>query len=339
MTVQQLEADLMRAYAVPPGAVERHYAPYGAAERCDASDVIREVWAWNFDSEFSDMLAVVVACGGLGGCLVALDMEFPGFVVEEPRTCSRAFRYEVLRENVDRLWPVQVGIAVADSDGTLVGVWSFNLRFDAQNDPSSPTGMAFLRRAGLDFRRHLSDGIPVEHFGGRFAHSPMFGWHRQAPWWLTFSGSYDLGYLLKLLSCGSPLPTEAVAFDKAVSMVCPWRYDLRDQLPRGSLGTLGRRHGVPRKGAAHTAGSDALLTLELFLLTREATAWARLGLSGGYWGSEAIFPPVVPTDWLSMTSNWLQSKAPAAQEAPPGASLEQLVGVPWYGRSCGRGPL
>merc|ERR1712232_1451089 len=30
------------------------------------------------------------------------------------------------------------------------------------------------------------------------------------------------------------------------------------------------RHGVQRWGAAHTAGSDALLTLELFLLSRRA---------------------------------------------------------------------
>jgi len=339
MTVQQLEAVLMRAAAVPSGAADRHCAPHGTAERGDAGDVIREVWAWNFDAELGALLAAVVACGGLGGCLVALDMEFPGFVVEEPRACSRAARYEVLRENVDKLWPVQVGIAVADSDGALVGVWSFNLRFDAQKDASSAAGMAFLRRAGLDFRRHLSDGIPVEHFGGRFAQSPMFGWHRQAPWWLTFSGSYDLGYLLKLLSCGSPLPAEAGAFDKAVSVVCPWRYELRDQLPRGSLDTLGRRHGVPRKGMAHTAGSDALLTLELFLLMREAAVWARPGLPSGYWDHEAtIFPPV---EWLSMTSNWQQSKVPAAQEAPPRASLEQLVGMHWSGggRARGRGPL
>jgi hypothetical protein len=37
-------------------------------------------------------------------------------------------------------------------------------------------------------------------------------------------------------------------------------------LPKGSLDALGRRHGVKRLGSAHTAGSDALLTLELFML-------------------------------------------------------------------------
>merc|ERR1711959_446883 len=37
-------------------------------------------------------------------------------------------------------------------------------------------------------------------------------------------------------------------------------------LPNGSLEVLGRKHGVKRWGSAHTAGSDALLTLELFIL-------------------------------------------------------------------------
>lgn len=37
-------------------------------------------------------------------------------------------------------------------------------------------------------------------------------------------------------------------------------------LPTGSLEMLGRQHGVKRWGSAHTAGSDALLTLDLFVL-------------------------------------------------------------------------
>jgi CCR4-NOT transcription complex subunit 7/8 len=326
VTAQQVEAALMKG----------HCAPYWAADRCDGGDVIREVWAWNFETEFRAMIA---ACRH-GGCLAALDMEFPGFVREEPRACSKAVRYQVLRENVDKLWPVQVGIAVADADGTLVGVWSFNLRFDAQKDASSAAGMVFLRRAGLDFRRHLADGIPVNQFGARLADSPMFRSNRQAPWWLTFSGSYDLGYLLKLLSFGRPLPTEAGEFDEQLSSVCPWRYELRDQLPRGSLETLGWSHGVPRKGAAHTAGSDALLTLELFLRLG-AASWARPGQPDGYWDQEAVWdheaswdywgPPLAPTHWPGMPGDWQQPKAFAAEEALHRAALEQLVGLRWAG--------
>jgi len=339
VAVQQVEADLMRAAAVSSRAAEGTRAPHWDADRCDGGDVIREVWAWNFEAEFRAMLA---ACR-YGGCLTALDMEFPGFVREEPRACSKAVRYQVLRENVDKLWPVQVGIAVAGADRTLIGVWSFNLRFDAQNDASSAAGMVFLRRAGLDFRRHLSDGIPANQFGARLADSPMFRSHRQAPWWLTFSGFYDLGYLLKLLSFGKPLPAEAAEFDEQLSSVCPWRYELRDQLPRGSLEALAWSHGVPRRGAAHTAGSDALLTLELFLLLG-AAPWARLGLPDGYWGQQAAWdyeapwgywgPPAAPAHWPLLPGAWPQPKALAAAEAIAlqRAALEQLVGLRWAGR-------
>eukprot|EP00438_Fugacium_kawagutii_P022558 Skav202589 [mRNA] locus=scaffold1305:131284:134139:- [translate_table: standard] len=40
---------------------------------------------------------------------------------------------------------------------------------------------------------------------------------------------------------------------------------LRDELPRGSLDSLLREFGVERHGTPHTAGSDALATLELYL--------------------------------------------------------------------------
>lgn len=37
-----------------------------------------------------------------------------------------------------------------------------------------------------------------------------------------------------------PLPSDATAFERLMSMYCPRRRDLRDLLPTGSLDTLGR---------------------------------------------------------------------------------------------------
>ena len=45
---------------------------------------------------------------------------------------------------------------------------------------------------------------------------------------------------------------------------CAGRHELRDRLPFGSLSNLARSHDVIRYGQAHTAGSDALVTLDLF---------------------------------------------------------------------------
>jgi len=160
--------------------------------------------------------------------------------------------------------------------------------------------VAFLRAAGIDFPRHAKEGIEAATLGRRLAGSVLVGQHGRVPWWVTFSGNYDLGYLLKLLTSNRPLPRDFGTFDVALSTFCPRRHELRDDLPYGSLDTLAQRHGVKRHGAAHTAGSDALLTLELFLQvsdkqaarasnlgSREAddgrwnTAWHVEGTNGG----------------------------------------------------------
>lgn len=226
---------------------------------------VQQVWAWNLDREFGALLAAAAGEAGAGGAILALDMEFPGFLRQEPRQGARAVRYQALRENVDRLRPIQLGAAVAGADGLLRGAWSFNLRFDVDVDLHTAESVAFLRNAGIDFPRHAVEGIEAATLGRRLAGSVLVGQHGRAPWWITFSGSYDLGYLLKLLTSNRPLPRDFGAFDIALSTFCPRRHELRDELPYGSLDNLARKHGVQRHGRAHTAGSDALLTLELFL--------------------------------------------------------------------------
>jgi len=233
----------------------------------EGSRQVREVWAWNFEEEFAAlMMAVNNPSIGGSGAFVALDTEFPGFVSQTDISQAPAECYQALRENVDQLWPIQIGVAVASCDsGSVHGVWSFNLLFDAAVDLHSKSSVAFLRAAGIDFARHRAEGIHASDMGRRLAASMLVGPHENAPCWLTFSGMYDLGYLLKILTSGRPLPSEPDGFDNVVSMYCPRRCDLRSYLPSGSLESLGKKHGVKRHGSAHTAGSDALLTLELFL--------------------------------------------------------------------------
>jgi len=221
---------------------------------------VREVWAGSFDREFA---AFALALEPRGSVL-ALDTEFPGFLRETPWwTRAPGPAYEALRENVDLLWPIQVGIAVASSDGAIRGVWSFNLRFDAETDPHSQTSLAFLRGAGIDFERHRAEGIPGAELGRRLANSSLVGPY--APCWLAFSGLYDWGYLLKLLTAGRALPADLSAFHRVLATYLPRRIDLRDFLPSGSLEALGQAFGIRRHGQAHTAGSDALLTLQLYI--------------------------------------------------------------------------
>lgn len=245
---------------------------------------IRNVWAWNFDEEFD----AFIDAASTVGAVIALDMEFPGVVQEGFRgvRAERAEEYEVLRASVDLLKPIQLGLAVARpeaspetlrSDLAIQGVWSFNLHFDLCEDLHTEESVAFLASAGIDFPRHALEGVDTGRLGSRLAGSPLIG--PAAPWWLTFAGFYDLGYLIKILTRGPQrLPQRFEGFQALLVTCCPRRHELRDLLPYGSLQHLALERGISRCGCAHTAGSDALVTLELFnkvvMLAQESLAVA-----------------------------------------------------------------
>lgn len=254
---------------------------------------IRNVWAWNFDQEFDAFLGAAASAGAI----VALDTEFPGVVHDGPRGVreERAEEYEALRGSVDLLQPIQLGLAVACPDASLEdlaiqGIWSFNLRFDLSEDLHTEESVAFLATAGIDFPRHAREGVDAELFGSRLAGSPLIG--PAAPWWLTFAGFYDLGYLVKMLTQGPQrLPHSFEGFQTLLGTYCPRRHELRNWLPHGSLQNLAREYGVRRSGSAHTAGSDALVTLELFHKVLKPVQESLAIATPSLVGSRFVVPP------------------------------------------------
>lgn len=226
--------------------------------------IVRDVWASNFDVEMFAFIAAASVAGPAG--LLAMDMEFPGFLRQEPVFASSSDQYRAMRGNVNVLRPVQVGMAIASGSGELLGAWSFNLHFSVAEDHHSEAAIAFLASAGIDFSRHATEGIARSRFSEALAACSLVG-TPQGPLLTTFAGLYDLGYLMSLLTQQS-LPCNLSAFESLLCSVCPHRCELRDWLPHGSLNALAREHGVRRQGAAHTAGSDALVTLELLLRVR-----------------------------------------------------------------------
>lgn len=308
----------------PPSGRGRSFAAIALAESSNCE--VHDVWSWNFDIEFASLLTAASA----SSVILAFDVEFPGFIRQEPRTGPRSVRYQVLRENVDRLRPIQLGMAIASLDGELLGVWSFNLRFDVDVDLHSAKSVAFLRAAGIDFPRHAAEGIEASVFGERLAASDLVGWHARAPCWVTFAGFYDFGYLLRMLT-RDKLPQTFQGFNATLSTYCPRRHELRDELPHGSLDSLAEKHGIRRCGLPHTAGSDALTTLEFFL---SVVGSPRLDLSpsgqsettNSWWGStcgmEACAPAALQDTspwpatneegWNVATNLWYQTQAAAA---------------------------
>lgn len=254
---------------------------------------VRNVWHSNFDVELKELQKVAEAPGSV----LALDTEFPGNAIDAPYwSRSRQVQYDALRHNVELLRPIQIGIAVmvcavssaavaaatvaseetaaacgagrgsvreVGSEFVVQGVWSFNLMFDLNTDHYREDSIHFLRKAGIDFGRHASEGIDPSRFGRSLASSSLVGKH--APLWVTFAGLYDLGYILKLLlGSGCSLPSTFDGFDGKLDEFCPCRSELREYLRYGSLESHAQEHGIQRTAAAHTAGSDALVTLELF---------------------------------------------------------------------------
>lgn len=236
-------------------------ASLGSASRPNVARQIRDVWAWNFNAELDEFLATIAnePCA-----VIALDTEFPGFLCADSVNAMLEVRYMSLQHNVDLLQPIQLGLAAAGTNGVLRGAWNFNLWFDLANSLYNEESVRFLSAAGIDFPRHAIEGIDPRVLAWRFLDCQLVGCHCKSPRWVTFSGWYDWGYLMKVLT-GCAMPVTLCEFERVVASFCPHRCELRDNLPRGSLDNLMAAYGIQRVGYAHTAGSDALATLELFL--------------------------------------------------------------------------
>ena len=86
--------------------------------------------------------------------------------------------------------------------------------------------------------------------------------------WVSFHGSYDFGYLLQLL-LNSPLPLKEEDFTKDLSIYFPSHYDIRilvqgNEHLQGGLNRLADVLEVFRVGKTHQAGSDSVVTIDVF---------------------------------------------------------------------------
>lgn len=87
--------------------------------------------------------------------------------------------------------------------------------------------------------------------------------------WICFQGSYDFGYLLRLL-INKPLPENENDFIKLLNIYFPNYYDIRILAKdkcclQGSLNKLAKRLKIKRdNGDAHQAGSDSYITIGIF---------------------------------------------------------------------------
>ncbi|KAG6391321.1 hypothetical protein SASPL_149075 [Salvia splendens] len=184
-----------------------------------------------------------------------MDSEFPGTIYKPEgsvSSLSAANLYALMKKNVDALNIIQLSLTLSDAHGNLPtlgtpATFYFNFRdFDSDYDPYNPESIAFLRDQGINFADHKRRGI-----NSRFLKSGL-GTGRA---WVTFHGLYDFGFLIKILTrhnhvqelFGDP----GLRFEAHHPLLCASRW--------------ARSLSVERAGGkSHHAGSDSLLTMQLF---------------------------------------------------------------------------
>ncbi|KAL1532403.1 putative CCR4-associated factor 1 11 [Salvia divinorum] len=235
--------------------------------------VVRRVWQSNMEAEFRL----------IEGCLkqfqfASMDTEFPGTIFKPEgsvSSLSAAHHYALMKENVDALNIIQLGLTLSDAHGNLptLGapatcfVWEFNFRdFDSDYDRYNPDSVAFLRDQGIDFAKHKRRGINSRFFAAHFLKSGL-GTGRA---WVTFHGLYDFGFLIKILT-REALPNYLEEFMVLLRHFLGIQvYDLkpisRSLALHGGLDAVARSLSVRRAaGKSHHAGSDILLTMQVFI--------------------------------------------------------------------------
>ncbi|GLJ13350.1 hypothetical protein SUGI_0210530, partial [Cryptomeria japonica] len=244
----------------------------GTGTSTDDGLLIREVWADNLEEEIKLISEIVDDYPYL-----AMDTEFPG-VVSKPVGNFKSdteYNYASLRDNVNLLKLIQLGLAFSDKNGNLPKcgtnqqyVWQFNFReFNSDNDMHNPVSIELLKQSGIDFRRNEQLGIDSRVFGELFMSSGVV--LNENVQWITFQGGCDFGYLMKLLT-NQDLPKDQAEFFKLFKTYFPTAYDIKCLIElctrdlHGGLSKLAGLVQVERVGPSHQAGSDSLLTSRIF---------------------------------------------------------------------------
>jgi CCR4-NOT transcription complex subunit 7/8 len=150
-----------------------------------------------------------------------------------------------------------------------------------------------LTKAGIDFEKHAKHGIEPEDFGSLLISSGLV--LDPDVHWISFHSGYDFGYLMKLMIC-KPLPEDEGQFHSYLEKFFPSLFDIKFMLKhagvrgqvnsgqslsqeaammvqrimtKSGLQDIAEELAVARIGQAHQAGSDSLLTGQVYFKMKE----------------------------------------------------------------------
>ena len=226
---------------------------------------IIEVYEENFIEEIKNLSSLLDEYNYIG-----MDTEFPGTVFMAEND-AEDFYYQALKKNVDNLKLIQLGITLTNEKGEFpknypYHTWQFNLEFDKNKELYRMNSINLLKECGIDFDKLKRKGIKHNIFAQYFMISNLV--LNPDVYWVSFQGSYDFGYLLKLL-INTSLPKREEEFINLLDTYFINYYDIR-MLIKGNgsfqrgLNKLADQLEVRREGQIHQAGSDSLVTIDVF---------------------------------------------------------------------------
>jgi CCR4-NOT transcription complex subunit 7/8 len=227
---------------------------------------IKNVWRKNFLSSIGRIKSLIKK----NSC-VAMDTEFPGIVSKNLTKLKKNEdrNYQTLKTNVELLNLIQIGFSFSTEVGQVSkseGCWQFNFYFNLKDTMFAQDSIDLLSKAGVDFDKHQKNGIYIKEFSDFLFESGLI--FNKKIKWISFHSGYDFGYLIKMLTKKN-LPNKRKNFFYLLNCYFPCIYDIKylsyfSERLCGSLNKLAERFCVTRTGQAHQAGSDSLLTLDVF---------------------------------------------------------------------------
>jgi CCR4-NOT transcription complex subunit 7/8 len=195
--------------------------------------------------------------------------------------------------------------------------WQFNFKFSLETDMYAHESTTMLSKAGIDFERHSKQGIEPDAFGALLISSGMV--LDEDVRWISFHSGYDFAYLMKLMIC-KPLPDDEAEFHTYLDKFFPSLFDIKFMLKhasakgsvnnnqpltpeaqialaklfaKGGLQDIAEELAVTRIGQAHQAGSDSLLTGQVYFKMKEKVFNGSIDEAryrGQVWGLNAQMP-------------------------------------------------
>ncbi|KAH7420955.1 hypothetical protein KP509_13G032200 [Ceratopteris richardii] len=230
----------------------------------DTSVRIRDVWRCNAAAEFK-------LIGNLKQefSTIVIDTEFPGslkldFLCSEQDSNEDSI-YRTLKENVNMMKLIQVGITLVDNWGRLpmiegaYCVWQFNLcDFDMNNDIFVKASIQVLQNNGLESR--TLGRLLLKH---HLVFNPRMHY-------VCYQGDYDFAYVHEAVTGDQQLPSSLAEYTYSKISMFGRIFDVRCAQLQNFHTSYGLQKfsdslGVKRiSGTSHQAGSDSLLTASTY---------------------------------------------------------------------------